>query len=982
MPAGRDDSCPGIRLKNRGISENQELFMNLEIANVPFPAGRVRVLTVGAEEETRRDIACILQRLGYQTVGHAAPGKEAVELADRLRPDVVLMDDALPENAGFDAVANHIRGHFHIPVVFLGSAAEEEACPDERLTTSELRVRRPFQDPDLRVAVEIALYRRLIEDNAQAAHASWQATFDAMNDAVCLVDLEGRILRANRAMGIISQMDTAALIGRRCHEVVHRVSHFIPECPLLRMRESRRRESLTLQVHERWLEFIADPFFDDSGRLIGAVHIIADIADHKRAEALSTIQRELAIALSAATRMNDALQLTLQAVLDMTGLDNGGIFLVDPESGAFELAVHQGVSDEFARQMSRFDPDSLWGELINRGKPIYAPDGAMAQPLDPALIKEGLTIFAIIPVVHGNKVIASLHVASRRPSQFPEISRTTLEAVGSQLGSVIARLRAEEETRRSQAELDATYTNAPVILCLLDPDLRMRRVNKAAVKFSGRSEESLMGLRVGDLLGCPNAESTVQGCGGSTSCEACLLREVTRVTLDTGKSQYRVEVSPVLVSGQTRREVVLLASTSAIRVENRSMLVLCLEDITERRRAEEAQARLEKQLRQSQKMEAIGTLAGGIAHDFNNILGAILGNAELARMDLDPNHPALEWVSEIDKVSRRAADLVKQILAFSRQQDQRREIIQLQPVLQEALKLLRSAIPATVEIVSDIVPESPSVLAAPSQIHQIMMNLCTNAYHALPERAGRIAVNLAHVQVDSILTEHYPELREGPYLRLSVIDNGHGMDKATLERIFEPFFTTKPAGTGTGLGLSVVHGIVKSHEGAITVYSQPGQGTTFHIYFPACETEAETERRDAKPIPQGNNELILFVDDELPLVQMGKKVLNRLGYRVLAFTNAADALAEFAAQPDRYRLVITDLNMPGMNGVDLARQLLKHRPELPILLATGFSGTITLEGIRKMGIFELLLKPVTTRSLAEAVHQALSKTRQPPAGRR
>jgi PAS domain S-box-containing protein len=391
-------------------------------------------------------------------------------------------------------------------------------------------------------------------------------------------------------------------------------------------------------------------------------------------------------------------------------------------------------------------------------------------------------------------------------------------------------------------------------------------------------------------------------------------------------------------------------------------------DITETRR-------LEDQFRQAQKMEAIGTLAGGIAHDFNNVLAAIVGYTELAKMESAGRPEVLEYLQAVSEGSARAADLVRQILAFSRQQEQQRKSIQLWPVVNEALKLLRATIPATIQFEVSLIRRGPTVLADPTQIHQVLMNLATNAAHAMRGQPGRLGVSLEVVDVDSALAAMHPGLRPGRYLRLVISDTGHGMDRATLARIFDPFYTTKAPGEGTGLGLAVVHGIMQSHDGVISVYSQPGEGTRFNLYFPAEPGEAREIVAPATETPRGHGERILYLDDEKPLVRMGQIILERLGYVVDAETTPAAAIAAVRAQPKKYDLVITDLAMPGMTGTDVAKQLLAIRPDLPIILSTGFSATLTLERVRAIGIREMVLKPLTLRGLGEVVHRVLTESK-------
>jgi signal transduction histidine kinase/DNA-binding response OmpR family regulator len=386
-------------------------------------------------------------------------------------------------------------------------------------------------------------------------------------------------------------------------------------------------------------------------------------------------------------------------------------------------------------------------------------------------------------------------------------------------------------------------------------------------------------------------------------------------------------------------------------------------DITERRK-------LEAQFRQAQKMESIGMLAGGIAHDFNNILSAILGNLGLARMDAKDDPGMLEHLDNIGQAARRATDLVNQILTFSRQHKQEREPVKLNYVVVEALKLLRASVPSTIRIQTALA-DTPTVLANATAIHQVIMNLGTNAWHAMRDQPGCLKVELAVMEVDADFAAAHPALHPGRYVRLALSDTGHGMDAATIERIFDPFFTTKPIGEGTGLGLAVVLGIMKSHDGCITVYSEPGQGATFNLYFPVFDAEPPPTESGPRPVPPGRGEHILFVDDEPALVRVGQKILERLGYVVTTKTNAADAVAAVRDHPGTFQLVVTDLTMPGMDGLKLGAQLLQIEPGLGVILSTGFCGVITNDTARELGFRGLLVKPTTARTLAETVHRAL-----------
>ncbi len=391
------------------------------------------------------------------------------------------------------------------------------------------------------------------------------------------------------------------------------------------------------------------------------------------------------------------------------------------------------------------------------------------------------------------------------------------------------------------------------------------------------------------------------------------------------------------------------------------------EDITEWRK-------LEEQFRQAQKLDAIGTLAGGIAHDFNNILGAIIGYVELTKMTIEGNATGRQYLDMVLQAAQRAAALVRQILAFSRQQEQQRVPVQLSHVVAEPLKLLRATIPTLIEFDVSLGTHLPVVQADSTQVHQVVMNLCMNAAHAMRDRPGRLGVKLEKFLMDARRPEVGVHLKPGLYVRLTVSDTGCGMDRATLERIFEPFFTTKGPGEGTGLGLSVVHGIMQSHEGEVTVHSQPGEGTTFHLYFPADGTATLQNNTPERPdLQRGAGERVLFIDDELPLTQLAQSVLETLNYRATSIVDPVEALELVRANPQAFDLVITDLSMPRIMGTDLAAQLLKIRPDLPIILTTGYTAKLTPDIAHSMGIRELLLKPFSFHSLGMAVHRVLAK---------
>ncbi len=479
-------------------------------------------------------------------------------------------------------------------------------------------------------------------------------------------------------------------------------------------------------------------------------------------------------------------------------------------------------------------------------------------------------------------------------------------------------------------------------------------INKAGEKLLGYTRDELKGKTFSQLV-CPEQlplfqEKIGEIAGGAPSVSfeiALQSREGNRVILE--------------VTGDAKRPP---GKSVALRGIGR--------DITLRKRAEAALHASEERLRQKMNLEAIGTLAGGIAHDFNNILSAILGYAELSLMELDDTARISENLSQIHKAGRRARDLVRQILAFSRKLDHERCPILIQPLLEDAVNLLRATLPSTIELQLEVDPDCQPVLADSSQLHQVIMNLGTNALHAMRSSGGRLEFRLRQMTVDAIPSVWNSELEKGEYNCLTVSDTGHGIDSETLKRIFEPYFTTKQFGDGSGLGLAVVHGIVQSHKGAIRVESRVGEGAIFQICFP-CHDEFKVEAEMDERELSGGEGNILFIDDEVAIVNLMEEALNKLGYSVTPMTDSVEALTIFQQCPQSFDLVITDQTMPRITGINLAHKLRTIRPKIPIILCTGFSEDATPEKALLAGVSAHFYKPVSIQELAETIQKFMAK---------
>lgn len=415
------------------------------------------------------------------------------------------------------------------------------------------------------------------------------------------------------------------------------------------------------------------------------------------------------------------------------------------------------------------------------------------------------------------------------------------------------------------------------------------------------------------------------------------------------------------------RTVFFDISTTRVAYRNRIAVLAFLRDITHRKQ-------LERQLRQAQKMEVIGTLAGGIAHDFNNILNAIIGHAGLAIVHKDNTNTAHDHLDQVLRAAKRAAQLVQQILAFSRQTDLERKPLQISSLINETIKMLRASLPETIDIQCNFEDRRGMVMADPTQIHQVLMNLCTNAAHAMRGRSGLLQIHLDKVTIED---EQSTPLRPGTYLRISVKDNGHGMDRSTIDRIFDSYFSTKKPNEGTGLGLAVVHDIITSYGGKIEVESEPDKGATFHIFLPRIEQPQIIEEPTfyLDNLPAGH-ERILFVDDEEPLLSIYDDMLKELGYQVVSTTNSKEALTLFEKDEFGFDLVITDLVMPDLNGEELSKLLISKWPDTPIIMCTGHGSRLSKERAQSLGIRKYLKKPLVIDHLAHAVRDVLDQRRQ------
>jgi len=528
-----------------------------------------------------------------------------------------------------------------------------------------------------------------------------------------------------------------------------------------------------------------------------------------------------------------------------------------------------------------------------------------------------------------------------------------------QILDITRRKKAMEEMEESEKRYRMLFDNAADPIIVYNFDGAVLDANQGACRHLGYSREEVLKLNIADIC-CPDEVSEfiekLKGLGKSG-----------RLVFETRCMHKNGHPIPVEVG------------MSEIEYAHKKAVLIIVRDIRERKQSE----KLQLQLQQAQKMEAIGTLAGGIAHDFNNILFPIIGYTEMAMYDLPEGGRPRQQLEQVLEATTRAKDLVQQILTFSRKQEEELKPVKIQAIVKETLKLCRATFPSTIEIRKQIYPECGPVMGDPTRIHQIIMNLCTNAYQAMGDSGGILEIKLTETTLEEkdIIHRHV-NLLPGPYVHLSVRDTGYGIKPDVLTKIFEPYFTTKAPGEGTGLGLAVTQSIVKNLNGDISVNSTLGEGTIFHVFLPLIQIEQTgLQIPQEKQLPEGNEHL-LVIDDELQLLHMEQQMLSRLGYRISIYPGSLKALEIFRADPDNFDLIITDQTMPGMTGIELARTALQIRPDIPIILCSGYSHALEEDVIKRIGVRRYLLKPISMAELAVTIRETLDEKQEQKKGLR
>lgn len=653
-------------------------------------------------------------------------------------------------------------------------------------------------------------------------------------------------------------------------------------------------------------------------------------------------------------QIDAAINDTLKEIGMFCKTDNANIYTFSDDLSTFGLTYSwssEQLSINLNDHTDLVSTDNMWWFSRMKAQQVIAVPSVLNMPDEAAherqsLLERGISAMVDVPMINQGKLVGSMGFYSIRDNRHWTDDEIALLRIVSQVLTNALQRKIQEEALQKYAHIVSSSSD---LLALVDGEYRFQAASNSYFNYFGFQRDQIIGKTVADIVGDHYFQTVIK-----PKADECLTGKEVQFQSwmempDGRKCCFDTHYSPHHAKG-------LMTIVG---------YVISARDISD-------QKKLEDQLRQAYKMEAIGTLAGGIAHDFNNILSAVIGYAEICRSTMKKGSDAYNYVQHILDAGNRASDLVKQILTFSRQTEQVVSPVQIKPIIKEAMKLIRASLPVYIEIKQDLASDN-YVMADPTQIHQIIMNLCTNAGYAMKNKNGVLSVKLIDMDVNADHIASDPELRPGRYVQLSVSDTGAGIARNIRDRIFDPFFTTKPRNEGTGMGLSLVHGIVKSYQGAITLKTRKGVGSTFNVLIPAFgdKTDAPVDAGQ-REVPRGT-EHVLFIDDEASLVEIGQHMLEGLGYRVTPVIGSYKALQLFGKKPEEFDLVITDYTMPNLRGDQLACRLLKIRPDIPIIMVTGFADTVAKRYITHMGIRALIQKPILLWNIATAIRAVLDK---------
>ena len=787
------------------------------------------------------------------------------------------------------------------------------------------------------------------KEQLEASEARYSGIFNSTTDSLIIFDDNGMIVEANPqacSMYDYSYEEIVKLSGR---DIVHPDYHHFFEQFEKDIQTTGEFHAESVDVRKDGSAFnveVSGSMFNygDRSHLLA---VIRDVTSRKQANNLIRAQRDLGLALVAATGLDDVLCLCVEAAINISGMDCGGVYLVDEDSGAMDIAFHKGLSAAFVNCVSHYDRDSDIMRLIMAGKPVYKQYKEIMPNINEAGCNEKLRAIAVVPVKCEGRVIGCLNISSHTLDSVPDFARSTLESISTQIGSVIARVTANTKLNKEKERFRVLVEESPFGISLIKKNGHYEYINPKFTELFGYTLKDIPTGKEWFKKAYPDSKQRSK---------AVAMWFQLKKNTEEGKS-FRQELNVTCRDGSKKTIFFRM-----VNMEAGQSLVL-YEDITKTKR-------LEKQFQQAQKMEAIGTLAGGIAHDFNNLLMGIQGCASLIAENIDSAHPYFEYLKDIKECVKSATGLTKQLLSFARAGRYEVKQIDINTIIEKS-SMMFARTKKEITIHRKYQKDIWTVEADRGQMEQVLLNLYVNAWNAMPG-GGNLYLKTENIMIDENYNKTY-RVESGRYVKISITDTGMGMDEATRQKVFDPFFTTKEMGRGTGLGLASVYGIIKHHGGFINVCSKNGEGSTFNTYLPVSSTTENIEQEavsSAKQILRGN-ETILFVDDENMIIDVEKRMLGIMGYKILTANNGKEAIDIYKKNIDKIDMVILDMIMPDMGGSEVYNKLKEINPEIKVLLSSGYSINGKATEILNRGCNGFIQKPFSINKLSKKLKKIL-----------
>ncbi|MCF7804744.1 MAG: response regulator [Candidatus Marinimicrobia bacterium] len=958
-----------------------------------------KILIVEDEYIVAMDIRSRLKSLGYEVVGTVASGEEAVETAVGSRPDLVLMDIMLDGEMDGIMAAEQIQQQSGIPIVFLTAYSEQDTLQRAKNTEPYGYILKPFQERELHANIEIALHKYRLEQKVREQEERLKLAIEGVGGGIWDIEFNSNdyydfqqhnIFISDEIKEILhyslsSTPNSLAEVFQYLHsEDLDRLlsnfdKHLKSRTELLtsEFRVIRNGEELG------WFSINARSHRNKDGDIDRLTGVVWDVTERQEAglrlERVNRLLRAIRNVNQLIVREDNPkrlIEFSCDTMVETMGFAAAWLVLFEPITVTDDHQIALTSDLLSVKEYAQRNVDEGFTEFlkeIEQGVLFPCTSGCLTSPnltviTEKSEICERCPIHKTHPdgdvmgarIGYGDTVYGVLSVVLSEEYQDDPEEQDLFREMASDIGFAMYDIQLEKQhqaaidrAEQAREQLEFVTDNLPIMLAYVNSSGEFVLANQNCEILFGLSKGELVGKRPSALGENRLSDKFSSAFRKVSAGETVEIKDV--VQTQTGGVRH-LQISFIPEPGETGGYFILG------------------QDITERVEMEKERKRLQDQLMQSQKMEALGTLAGGIAHDFNNILTPLIGFTELSIRQISEESEVFENLQHVLASGHRAKDLVQQILTFGQRSEHTHKPLDMRDVLGETINLVRASLPATIRIDTEIPDESGMVMGDQTQIHQIIMNLCTNAKHAMREKGGILSVELQQVTLDDSNFEHVPELLPGEYLELSVSDTGTGMPESVRNRVFEPYFTTKSKGEGSGLGLSVAHGIVREHGGHIEVSSKLDKGSTFRIYLPLVSKESTTDHGgdQTDEIPRGTGS-ILIIDDEPYVVDWQKQALELLGYSITGMTDPAKALQTFREAPDRFDLVISDVTMPGMTGDILAEKIKSIRPDIPLILSTGYSEKVNFSNATDYFADKYLMKPVDWKQLALVVKDLITK---------